>query len=371
MYWIHKATPLLLLAASNLIAIPPNPCELPKTACCSDSNPGPFAFSYPHDLDLTCPSDFYFHVDALAFQPKEDGMAWAIYNNQTDFSPLYNAKIVGWSDNKKDWKYDWGMRIGAGFYLDPDAWNLDFNWTWLKLSDYKKSSAPGTGLFIPLWALGKDTVAEVMLSNNISAVWNGSYTTFDLSLGKPYFVSRYLILSPHFGGRGGWINQHFSVDYSGFVAANSSPNRYIHHANQDFWGVGIRAGLDSDWFLGKGFWLFGQTAASLLYGKFEIDQNLTTPVSVSVRIPGQGFNLDDDIYKNIPNFEIILGLGWSHSFDKRKYQVGLRAAYEFHYWWNQLNLRRFWTANPSYANDVIARGDLSLSGFSLSFQLDM
>jgi hypothetical protein len=38
----------------------------------------------------------------------------------------------------------------------------------------------------------------------------------------------------------------------------------------NFWGVGLRGGLDTQWGLGKGFSIYGKLALSVLWGKFSI-----------------------------------------------------------------------------------------------------
>ncbi len=357
--------------ATNLYAIPRGPCEPIIPVCCEEPRPGPFAFAYPYDLNLACPRDFYFHIDGLAFQAKQDGMQWAISDTNGFDDPLTNGEVIGFTNSHRDWKYNWGARVGAGFYLGHDAWNLDVAWTWVKISDYKRAGVTTSGgTLIPLWGLGSGTL-DFMFSQGLSAVWDGDYNTIDFRLGKAYHVSRYLVLNPHFGVRGAWINQHFSVDYSG---ANTLPigqsTRWVHHADNDFWGIGARAGIDTDWIVGRGFSLFGKVASSILCGKFDIEQSETTPNS-GVRIPNLGFDLEDDHYMNVPNFEIALGLSWGTPFNCNQYYLSVKGAYEFHYWWDQLNLRRFWDRGPAYPNDVVSRGDLSLSGFSLSLQLDM
>ncbi len=365
----------VFMATASLYAIPRGPCDTPPPpVCCEEPKPGPFAFAYPFDMNLNCPRDFYFHVDGLAMQAKQDGMQWGITDTNGHGAPITNGEVEGFSNDHSDWDYNWGARVGAGFYLDHDAWNLDFNWTYLKLSDYKRLNVTtGGGTIIPLWGVGNDTPTAQLINPRTSAVWDGHYNTLDIRLGKPYHVSRYLVMNPHFGVRGAWIDQHYSCDYSG--QASGQTTRWVHHSDNDFWGFGARAGFDSDWILGKGFCLFGNFATSLLYSKFDIDQHLTFPQD------NQGFDLDDDHYMNVPNMEIVLGLGWGKHFDKNKYHVGLRAAYEFHYWWNQLNIRKFYgaagtnggmaTGGGAYPNDVVSRGDLSLSGFSLRLQFDM
>jgi hypothetical protein len=191
---------------------------------------------------------------------------------------------------------------------------------------------------------------------------------FDVRIAKAYHVSRYLIMKPHFGIRAGWIDQHFSTDYSG----TSTSAQFHHHSDNDFWGIGSRLGFDSQWMLGKGFWLFGNFAASMLFGSFEIEQHLVTQNDA---VANDGFDISDDFYQNTPNMEIVLGMGYGHFFSRGKYYVSLEAAYEFHEFWDQLNIRKFVsgasaTPTGSFTNDTVARGNFTLNGFSLKLALD-
>ena len=351
-----------LVATTSLHAIPKGPCDKSPEVCCEEPKPGPFGFAFPMDMGISCPRDFYIHVDGLAFQAKQDGMEFAIEDtNGYDNPPLTRGNVQGFSNDHSDWAYNPGVRVGMGFFIDHDAGNLDFNWTWLNIANYKHANATTSdGDEIPLWILGSGTPAE-QFGSRTSAVWDATYDTIDASIGKPYHVSRHLILNPHFGARFAWIDQHFSVDYGG----TGSATRTIHHGDNDFWGIGARCGIDSDWIVGKGWCLFGNIAASMLFGKFQIEQ--------SVKLPGStdGYDLEYDYYQNTPNLEMAIGVGWGRFFDKNKYHVGLRAAYEFHEWFDQLNLRKFYSGNETYANDVVSRGNLTLNGFSLKLQIDI
>ncbi len=366
------------LATTSLNAIPRDPCEPPSPpVCCEEPRPGPFAFAYPFDMDLNCPRDFYVHVDALAMQAKEDGLDFGIEDSTAPGAntPITNGRIVGFSRDTHDYDWNPGLRVGLGFYLDHDAWNLDFNWTWLNITNYQHGNAnTALGVILPQWALGIGTPAA-QIGARTSAKWDAHYNTFDIRLGKPHYVSRYLVMSPHFGLRAGWIDQHYSVDMGGATASTST--RSIMHAENDFWGVGARAGLDTEWIIGKGWNLFGNVAASMLFGKFDIDQNYT--------LPGQsveGYGLDSDFFQNVPNFEIALGISWGKFFNKKKNHVALKLAYEFHEWLDQLNLKKFYsgvtglpTTTPAatgiYMNETVARGNLTLNGLSLRVQFDI
>jgi len=366
----------LLLASTSVHAIPKGPCDpKPQDLCCEEAKPGPFAFAYPTEMALSCPRDFYFWADGLAFQAKEDGLDFAISDtNGSGSGAISQGEIEGFSNNSSDWDYNPGFRVGAGFIVEHDAWNLDFQWTWLNITDYKHANVTTSGgAMIPLWLTGAGTPLHE-LSLRSSAVWDTSYNTLDINLGKAYHVTRHFTMQPHFGVRAGWIDQHFSVDYNGDIGTS----RVISHNDNDFWGIGTRAGFTSDWILGKGWCLFGNAAFAMLFGKFEIGQSMTYPTDIST----DGFDLDHHFYQNVPNFEMALGLGWSRYFDKNKYHIALKAAYEFHEWFDQLQLRKFSSGSTgivggaaastgAYASDVISRGNLTLNGFSLRLKLDI
>ncbi len=64
-----------LTASTSLYAIPKGPCEAKAPdVCCDEPKPGPFAFAYPTDMGLSCPRDFYVHVDGLLMQANKT--AW-------------------------------------------------------------------------------------------------------------------------------------------------------------------------------------------------------------------------------------------------------------------------------------------------------
>ncbi len=357
----------VLTMATSLYAIPKGPCDRQEEVCCESPKPGPFAFAYPMDLGLSCPRDFYIHVDGLAFQAKQDGMDFALEDTTASTglptAPITYGNVIGFSSDSSSWDFNPGMRFGFGFFLDHDAWNIDFGWTWVNITDYKHGDATtGGSLLIPLWTLGTANTVPGNYGQRSSSSWKAHYNTLDLSLGKPYHVSRYVIFNPHFGIRAGWIDQHFSVDYQGHPGG---ANRTIHHGKNHFWGVGARAGMDTDWIIGKGWCLFANLSASMMASKFEVHQNMIVGAS------GDGFDLDHDFYQNSPNMEMALGIAWSKYFDKNKYRVGLKAAYEFIEWWDQLNMRKFYSGTPTYANDTVSRGNLTLNGFSLRLQIDI
>ncbi len=359
-------------ATSSAYALPKGPCDKSPEPCCDEPKAGPFAFNYPMDLGIACPRDFYVHVDGLAFQAKQDGMEFAIRDSSAGASasaaaPLTNGEFIGFDSTHSDWDYNPGMRFGVGTYMNHDAWNVDFNWTWVNITNYKLANATSSGSgLIPLWMLGSGTTPTTSTIST-GAVWKASYNVLDAQLGKPYNVSRYFVCAPHFGVRAAWIDQHFSVRYGSSVTQNSTTvTNPIHHGDNDFWGFGARAGFDTDWIIGKGWCLFANVSGSMIFGKFDVEQNLDPSSNAT-----DGMTASRQFYQNVPNMEMALGLGWNQSFDSNRYRVSMRAAYEFIEWFDQLNMRKFYSGTAAYANDVVSRGNLTLNGFSLRLQLDI
>jgi hypothetical protein len=363
-------TSFAVIATASAYALPKGPCEKPEV-CCDEPKPGPFAFTFPGDLGLACPRDFYVHVDGLAFQAKQDGMEFVMRDSSGATAPLNNGEVLGFDDNHTDWDYNPGVRVGLGAYLNHDAWNIDFNWTWVNITNNVSYGTPSGGSqIIPMWLLGTET-APTTSTITAHAVWDASYDTIDARLGKAYHVSRHVKFNPHFGIRGAWIQQHFSTRYgisvsNTVVTTPATVLNPIHHGDNDFWGIGARTGVDTDWMIGKGWCLFANVSASMLFGKFDVTQKMEPSNSTT-----DGIDLERHMFQNVPNVEMALGIGWNERFVDNKYQISLRAAYEFIEWFDQLNMRKIVHGSPDYTNDVVSRGNFTMNGFSLKLQLDI
>lgn len=359
-----------LLAASTVHAIPQAPCDTREKVCCDEAAPGPFAFSFPRDIGLNCPRDFWFQGEFLAMQAKEDGLEYAITDTQSTLGSFpVTGTVQDFSGSSRDWSWDYGFRLGLGFLLSHDMWSLSAAWTHLNIQDATSSSVDrGAATLIPLWA-GPFNVSSVNAQTRLKAhaQWKAKFNTLDLMLGKPYHVSRYVVFEPQYGLRAAWISQSYRVEYDGTFngesASTNTLNTYMD-AKNDFTAFGLRVAVNADFLLGGGWDIFGKAGASLLFGKFDISQ--TSPGSTT------GYDIDDNFYTNSSNVDVMMGLGWGTFFNKDRHHFAVKAAYEFQDWFDQNRLRRFFgtVAAGTIPNDTVSKGDLTLNGVSVQFLFD-
>lgn len=326
---------------------------LPLLAIADDN----YAFSPPNEFFLRNKRDFSLYAEGLCLQAKEGGLEFAIKDANGAVTNIQNGSVLGFSKDRGDYAYNPGLRVGMNFFFSQDRWNFDILWTFLKITNSKSVLAPGRAVLIPLWLIPQANSTNQTLHAN----WESNFNTLDFRLGKPFDVSRYFSLLPHFGGRIAFIDQHFSVHYGGFYGATRGA---ISHNDNDFAGLGIRGGIDSEWKLGKDWALIGNIASSMIWGNFDLDQNTAQGVSL-------GHDVAQKTNMNIPNMEMALGLSWGRAFNRNQFRLDARLAYEFQQWWDMNHLRRFSSSGPGYVNNAVTRNNLTLNGLSFRLQVDL
>ncbi|MBI5346794.1 MAG: hypothetical protein HZB76_06620, partial [Chlamydiae bacterium] len=199
--------------------------------------------------------------------------------------------------------------------------------------------------------------------------WTATMNVFDLMLGKPFHVSRYFVFNPNFGLRAAWIDQDLLARYSWNSSQYvSSPTNLVEmFGENEYWGVGLRGGFKAEFILGGGWDLFGAFNISMLFSKFELDQDTS---GFSSRAAGD-YEFHNNYFTNVPNFDLTAGICYGHFFSKNKYMMSFKLAYEFQEWFQQNHFRRNYSdANITY-NDEVPHGDLTLNGLSFRLQFDL
>jgi hypothetical protein len=291
-------------------------------------------------------------------------LLWQANENDLDFAVKSSSRktLKGHVINP-DFNWDWGFRLGLGYKLPHDKWDLFLNYTYVHGNAHKQAGA-GSGAIYGGYAVlfGLD-VPKSSYAHSTHAHWNMNLNMADLELGRNCIIGKWLSIRPFLGVRGLVIQQHYNISYSG---GNAFPHdeQKVSMRN-DFWGVGLRMGFNSLWGLGCGFSVFGNGAASLLAGQFDIRQrNHMEHKNVDL------VHITDDGHQNVvATAEIALGLQWDRFFCNDRYHFGVNLGWEFNAFFDQNQWMRFSsTRNPGVYSR--SNGDLTFQGVTLGLRFD-
>ncbi|MCB1117245.1 MAG: hypothetical protein KDK50_01545 [Chlamydiia bacterium] len=247
-----------------------------------------------------------------------------------------------------------GFKVGLGLNLGHDGWDVFAEYTWLTTNATRKVRDNNT--MTNLWNGGSQ--AQVLTGS-----WDSDFNVIDLELGRNFFVSQYLTLRPHYGLKGSWQSQDFKVisDVNNILTGNLLSRRTMKQGF-DYWGIGIRTGMDTAWHFTKCWSIYGNFALSALWSGFDIDRKDETFNNTN-GVTTQNVNTENDFKTVLPVLEIALGLRWEMWFSNDDYHFGIDAGWEEQVWWG-MN-RYIVLSQPQRDN-----GDLTFQGLTLKFRFD-
>jgi hypothetical protein len=332
-----KNLKFLIFLIINLFILPifsiPNTSK-DENGCCINQKDD-YAFSYTYLPDIECPKKMQVSADFLWFNPIID-VVYAMSNDQN---------VV--SSNKRSWRP--GFRIGWDLYGFKDEFLFELNWMFndIKFESSKKASNL-ISIYLPLNAF---TIPDA------SYRLSGKNNVLDLSLSKPYHISRYVVGKPTFGLRAMFLDLDALFRYSIFQRKTTAKLK------NNYWGVGLRAGYSAKCDLAKSFNLFANAFYSILYGKFDLSGLGSSNVSAL------NYKYETEFYSVKPNMELSLGVNYSKKIFKDKYLWNVNLAYEFHQYFDLIQFKRFMGSNPS-AIKTNSNKDISFNGISFGMGLD-
>ncbi|MBS0653443.1 MAG: hypothetical protein JSR39_07970 [Verrucomicrobia bacterium] len=296
----------------------------------------------------------------LYLQAEENGLEYAVKSND----PTFSAGNEKFDYQNLDFDYHIGFRAGIGYNIPHDSWDLYAYWTHYNTdAEGHSHTADGEGLF-PTWGFFSPGSNQTRYALNANARLRLNLNIIDVELGREYTVGKWLNFRPSMGIRTGFIDQHYHVVYrpiilevgSGFAADDIK-------LKNDYWGVGPKAGIDTQWVFGRGFCIYGSAAISLLFGEFEIRR--------SEFIPNSPFSnkAHHDFHQVRAITDIAIGIGWDIMLAHDQYHLSIRGGYEQHLYFGQNQFDRvYYTAFMSNIGSNL--GDLSLQGWTASLRVD-
>lgn len=300
--------------------------------------------------------DFSFGVEALYFRATEDSETVGFG------APVAGTYPQNYSLSNQQYDWSWGARASAGYAMDHDGWDFQAQWTWFRSTHIHDRTAPaGGGFYSPV--AGVDFLSSPGLniqSTALNAHRRLLINMGDLDLGREFFISKWLVLRPHVGARGIWVERHLKVNAVNITAIpaglDANTNRITSLSKGSYNAGGMYIGLDTQWGFGDGWSLFGNLDQALVYGRntftvSEVDHTTTAPKYTRYTAT--------DRWNTVRGMtDIAIGLRWDYMFGNDSYRLRLQAAWEEHIFSN-LDVTNFGSS-----------GDLALTGASFKASFD-
>lgn len=311
-------------------------------------------------------ADLFFTADWLIWQAHENGLGYVVKNKGSTSPALNHSEI-------KDLHYDWdfGFRVGLGYNMPHDGWDVSANWTWFQNTADSRVAAQGTtpSTLMPSSAwpsgFGDNDGATKSYAN-----WRLHLNMIDLEMGREFFVSKWMTLRPFVGLRNAWVRQKLNISYNHLTeAGSSSASQYTVDTSNNYWGLGLRGGLNTQWGLGAGWSFYGNGALSLLYGYFDLYQkqvgtSLAGAETVTMRNQ-QSYRVDRAIA------ELAMGIRWDTMFANDRCHFGIQGGWEHLMFFGQNQFQHFLGTGLNNAGSFTAnQGDLTIQGWTLAARLD-
>ncbi|MCF7851844.1 MAG: MOMP family protein [Simkaniaceae bacterium] len=275
------------------------------------------------ESDLT---GFYIGAGFVYQQAKAGGTDYAYTDNDSaNTFPIYGSM------QDIDYKWGWGLNIMAGYNMPHDGMDVRLNYHYYDQSSNGKVAAGLNGVIVPLRAASTivdGTEGSFDQCTSASSDYSLNMNLLDLQLGRDFFVSKMLTLRPFFGLSSQWISQKQNTQYSG--GSQLDVNSVYVNDTSKFWGMGPEVGVNTQWYLGEGFSIFGDVNGSLLYGRFDVNhrENYSQNVNHVISING-------DVHRVVPTAQGIIGLSYDTYVDNSTHHFGIRIGYNVEYFFFQ------------------------------------
>lgn len=295
-------------------------------------------------------NNWYFSADVLLWKAKIAGTSFATTNSQFSvLEPIYGSV----KDSHMHW--DLGFKIGVGKRFNYDTWALDTEFTYFKTTGGGSAHSGVEDAVIPL----KGPFAQPV--QYAHAEERFTFFNLDLHLSRYYFISRTLALAPFLGVKNTWDTLKQKVFY--LQGPHLLNNTATTKDSSKMWGMGPRAGLYAEGYLGCGLHGSGMLSASFLYSYFQSRQR-------SQVTPSHDFDvsLSQKSHQFIPNMQCNLGLGWSRFLNEKKNYLSIDLSYETQYYWQMNQTLSLYEFRDALRAENVA-ADIALYGVTVQIKL--
>ncbi len=335
--------------------------------------------------------DFYATGSFIYWQARQENMEIGLISQNDP-----EGKIVGGGDSpftttyvnnmivtQPHFTYRPGFKIGVGMTFEWDNWDAYAEYTWFHgtietgvspLRSDTATIAPPNGQYLyPIQ--GTPASLATQFFQNANQSWDLKMDFLDLSLARGYYSGTKLTVRPFFGTRTAWIRQNLTTSYNGSTKYVST-NGFHNSRESDYsssWGIGPRAGFESNWLVGHGFRFIGNGSGDILYTRYHThsDQqvynyNTVTPGTNPITT-NSAVSQEIDYLRT--HLDLEMGFGWAMYLDNNNWHVDLSATYGFQVFWDQ-NMFRNFVDNAMQAKSFAPNGNLYVHGLTMTAKFD-
>jgi hypothetical protein len=304
-------------------------------------------------------AEFFVSADFIYWKAEMEGLAYAQDGNYAFGGGALSDSVHSGDFKTFDFGFQPGFKAGVGVDFRHDGWYLGANYTWLQHVNVTSSAenhpaSRGQLVGMIFTTLNPASPITPVVLDSAHAQWKLRFNVVDLELGRSFYISRYLVLKPYIGMKYGWIDQKYKVFFDVF----SSTTTLNIIQSQDYWGIGLRGGLGTEWHFTRNWSIYGNLAVSELYGQFEETRKDTEGGSN----PGVAYFVRNNFHTIKPVLEMAVGLRYETFFSRERYQLFFQAGWEEQIWFNQNQLIENGFRPPK--GDLVFQGLDIKAGFS-------
>lgn len=366
--------PLLFLSAGGAYADSPHASNAPSdldsrisileaqmNEISTQTAHGNFGAKLPSASPQILGENWFFTADLLWWHVNEGGNDYAIRYKGDVLDDEHKGL-----NRKLKFKWDYGFRAGIGKTFQHDRWDLYLNFTWFQA---KNSAACSLRNGTDVIALIGSPVAEDNTGTQAKIHWGIHFYTLDLNLGRNYFISPKVAFHPFAGIKAAWIDQSQRASSKVNIAIPAEVTHIQTKGKNRFWGVGPDLGLESKWFIGNGFNLFGSMAGALLWSDFHVRQKQTNSLdAVGLTTNSLPYSGHFDLHTVTAMTQMQIGVGYETNLYHNQYHLAINARYEQQYFWGQ-NQMPYFPSDTNYKYKRLSE-DLSLQGLTVDVRFD-
>lgn len=388
--------------------MPPATCYPDDCRNCYCLGPENYGVNAPA-CPLTCNGDFTITIAGFYWNTHQDGMEYAIEDHVTnprvndtiideftaDPNILALNNLVDAEFQTPGFEWDWGFKLGLGYCTTCDGWDLGILWTWYRgrANDHIETEFDDNFTLLPLWSAFAPAQGSVLYATDIETHWQLKLNIVDLELGRNFWTSRYLAIRPFMGIRIAYVDQTYEILNKGgswsertAIPLQVPLNNRVYMTN-NYKGAGMRAGLNSTWHVGCGWALYGNWAASIIYGRFSESYDETNRQADFVHGKFKIAAFDYSFRASRAILDLEIGVKYATMFCDCQYGFSIALGWENHMFFDQ---NQFWRINrvgdlaggvspvdgqgiPNNQGENVffqRRGDLDTQGWTLTAKFD-